>query len=157
MTELQWTITIKTTIVIVHCFLFTTSIIKKIIFYHYTIFPRFLSKVAFNSKIYIHLYKRTNQLKETHAAYMAWQCARAATLQNVESFNLQTLEREAIKRAISLSNGNLTQAAEMLGITRFALYRNTHMRLLATVFARPSKGRRAKACAWLLYSVLQKL
>ena len=30
----------------------------------------------------------------------------------VDSLNLQTLEREAIKRAISLSNGNLTQAAE---------------------------------------------
>lgn len=44
-------------------------------------------------------------------------------IENVESLNLQTLEREAIKRAISLSNGNLTQAAEMLGITRFALYR----------------------------------
>lgn len=44
-------------------------------------------------------------------------------MENVESLNLQTLEHEAIKRAISLSNGNLTQAAEMLGITRFALYR----------------------------------
>ena len=44
-------------------------------------------------------------------------------MENVESLNLQTLEREAIKRAISLGNGNLTQAAEMLGITRFALYR----------------------------------
>lgn len=44
-------------------------------------------------------------------------------MENIESLNLQTLEREAIKRAISLSNGNLTQAAEMLGITRFALYR----------------------------------
>lgn len=40
-----------------------------------------------------------------------------------ESLNLETLERQAIKRAVSLSNGNLTQAAEMLGITRFALYR----------------------------------
>ena len=42
---------------------------------------------------------------------------------NIDSLNLQTLEREAIKRAISLSNGNFTQAAELLGITRFALYR----------------------------------
>ena len=42
---------------------------------------------------------------------------------NIDSLNLQTLEREVIKRAISLSNGNLTQAAELLGITRFALYR----------------------------------
>ena len=47
----------------------------------------------------------------------------AGSMENVDSLNLQTLEREAIKRAISLSNGNLTQAAELLGITRFALYR----------------------------------
>ncbi len=47
----------------------------------------------------------------------------AGGMDHVDSLNLQTLEREAIKRAISLSNGNLTQAAEMLGITRFALYR----------------------------------
>ncbi len=40
-----------------------------------------------------------------------------------ESLNLEALERQAIQRAISLSNGNLTQAAEMLGITRFSLYR----------------------------------
>ena len=37
--------------------------------------------------------------------------------------NLEQLERNAIKRAVSMSNGNLTQAAELLGITRFALYR----------------------------------
>ena len=47
----------------------------------------------------------------------------ASSSVNIDSLNLQTLEREAIKRAISLSNGNLTQAAELLGITRFALYR----------------------------------
>lgn len=39
------------------------------------------------------------------------------------SLNLDELERQAIHRAISLSNGNLTQAAEMLGITRYSLYR----------------------------------
>lgn len=38
-------------------------------------------------------------------------------------FNLEELERKAIARAISTSNGNLTRAAELLGITRFALYR----------------------------------
>lgn len=41
----------------------------------------------------------------------------------MESLNLENLERQAVKRAITLGNGNLTQAAEMLGITRFALYR----------------------------------
>ena len=45
------------------------------------------------------------------------------SMEAMESLNLETLERQAIKRAVSLSNGNLTQAAEMLGITRFALYR----------------------------------
>ena len=39
------------------------------------------------------------------------------------TFNLEELERKAIVRAISTSNGNLTRAAELLGITRFALYR----------------------------------
>lgn len=38
-------------------------------------------------------------------------------------FNLEELERKAIARAVSASNGNLTRAAELLGITRFALYR----------------------------------
>jgi len=37
--------------------------------------------------------------------------------------NLEELERNAIRRAVSICNGNLTQAAEKLGITRFALYR----------------------------------
>lgn len=45
------------------------------------------------------------------------------SLESADSLNLETLERQAIKRAVSLSNGNLTQAAELLGITRFALYR----------------------------------
>lgn len=39
------------------------------------------------------------------------------------TFNLEELERKAIAKAISVSNGNLTRAAELLGITRFALYR----------------------------------
>lgn len=40
-----------------------------------------------------------------------------------QTLNLEELERNTIKRAVSMSNGNLTQAAELLGITRFALYR----------------------------------
>ncbi len=36
---------------------------------------------------------------------------------------LEKVERFAIERAIRLSEGNMTRAAEMLGITRFALYR----------------------------------
>jgi transcriptional regulator with PAS, ATPase and Fis domain len=40
-----------------------------------------------------------------------------------EILNLKQLEREAVERAIKLSGGSLTRAAEYLGITRFALYR----------------------------------
>lgn len=39
------------------------------------------------------------------------------------TLNLETLEREAIMQALNLSDGNLSQAAEKLGITRYALYR----------------------------------
>lgn len=37
--------------------------------------------------------------------------------------NLEAIEKQAIARAIKLSGGNMTKAAEYLGITRFALYR----------------------------------
>lgn len=39
------------------------------------------------------------------------------------SLNLEALERDAILRAIDRSNGNLSNAANLLGITRYALYR----------------------------------
>ena len=37
--------------------------------------------------------------------------------------NLGQLERQAIEKALRISNGNISRAAEYLGITRFALYR----------------------------------
>ena len=40
-----------------------------------------------------------------------------------EVLNLEQLERQAVERAMRLSEGNMTRAAEYLGITRFALYR----------------------------------
>ncbi|MDE7408519.1 MAG: sigma-54 dependent transcriptional regulator [Muribaculaceae bacterium] len=40
-----------------------------------------------------------------------------------ETLNLEALEQDAIMKAISRSNGNLSQAATLLGITRFTLYR----------------------------------
>ena len=42
---------------------------------------------------------------------------------DIEELNLERLERRAIEKALRLAGGNLTLAAEMLGITRFALYR----------------------------------
>ena len=40
-----------------------------------------------------------------------------------DTLNLEQLERHAVERAMRLSEGNVTRAAEYLGITRFALYR----------------------------------
>lgn len=40
-----------------------------------------------------------------------------------EMLNLEQLEKQAVEKALRLSQGNMTRAAEYLGITRFALYR----------------------------------
>ena len=40
-----------------------------------------------------------------------------------EVFNLKDLERDAIDRAMKRCNGNIVKASELLGITRFTLYR----------------------------------
>lgn len=42
---------------------------------------------------------------------------------DMEELNLNMLEKEAIERALRRADGNVTRAAELLGITRFALYR----------------------------------
>ena len=47
----------------------------------------------------------------------------AEKLKEGKTLNLEQLERQAIERALRLSSGNMTRAAEYLGITRFALYR----------------------------------
>ena len=39
------------------------------------------------------------------------------------TMNLEELERDAINRAMKRADGNISRAAEFLGITRFALYR----------------------------------
>ena len=41
----------------------------------------------------------------------------------MQTLNLERLEQEAIERAMQIAGGNVTRAAELLGITRFALYR----------------------------------
>ncbi len=40
-----------------------------------------------------------------------------------ENLNLETIERKIIEKALEQSDGNLTKAAKLLGITRFALHR----------------------------------
>jgi len=40
-----------------------------------------------------------------------------------EILNLEELEQKAIQRALKKAAGNVSSAAEMLGITRYALYR----------------------------------
>lgn len=42
---------------------------------------------------------------------------------HTQTLNLERLEQEAIGRAMEIAGGNVTRAAELLGITRFALYR----------------------------------
>ena len=39
------------------------------------------------------------------------------------TMNLEELERDAVQRAMKRANGNISRAAELLGITRYALYR----------------------------------
>lgn len=45
------------------------------------------------------------------------------TFDNEENFNLEALERDAIDRAMKRCGGNVSRAADLLGITRYALYR----------------------------------
>ncbi|MDR1169526.1 MAG: sigma-54 dependent transcriptional regulator [Prevotellaceae bacterium] len=47
----------------------------------------------------------------------------SATKKSREEFNLNKLEQEAIERAFRQAGGNISLAAELLGITRYALYR----------------------------------
>ena len=46
-----------------------------------------------------------------------------AELKKKESLNLEQIEQDAIEKALVRSGGNINKAADMLGITRFALYR----------------------------------
>ncbi len=49
--------------------------------------------------------------------------ARVTDVKNELTMNLEELERDAISRAMKRADGNISRAAELLGITRYALYR----------------------------------
>ncbi|HEY5411802.1 MAG TPA: response regulator [Caulobacteraceae bacterium] len=63
---------------------------------------------------------RNDRLLEAVTAAAALTRARRAAL---DSLNLDVLERHAIERALARYEGNISQAAEALGLTRPALYR----------------------------------
>ena len=48
---------------------------------------------------------------------------RVTDVKNELTMNLEELERDAISRAMKRADGNISRAAELLGITRYALYR----------------------------------
>ena len=48
------------------------------------------------------------------------------TSHSLQTLNLEELERQAILHALSQADGNLSQAASLLGITRYALYRKVN-------------------------------
>ncbi|NDV68826.1 sigma-54 dependent transcriptional regulator [Dysgonomonas sp. 25] len=48
---------------------------------------------------------------------------KSTKLKSTDVLNLEELEQQAIEKALALSEGNMNKAAEMLGISRFALYR----------------------------------
>lgn len=55
--------------------------------------------------------------------FQVLQKRRSSKLKNNEVLNLEQLEQQAIERALMISEGSMTKAAEILGISRFTLYR----------------------------------
>lgn len=49
--------------------------------------------------------------------------APASPVTDGETLNLEALERNAVEKAVRLCEGNMSRAAQMLGITRYSLYR----------------------------------
>ena len=63
------------------------------------------------------------EMSETDLLTPSSEEASAPTLQTL---NLEELERQAILHSLSQADGNLSQAASLLGITRYALYRKVN-------------------------------
>jgi transcriptional regulator with PAS, ATPase and Fis domain len=58
-----------------------------------------------------------------YAADFVLQLAEMRRKNEPESLNLKQIEQETIAQALERSGGNISKAAELLGITRFSLYR----------------------------------
>lgn len=61
--------------------------------------------------------------KTLNAENIVLQSAEVKKRREIENLNLEIIERDAIEKALKRSDGNMNKAAEMLGITRYALYR----------------------------------
>jgi DNA-binding NtrC family response regulator len=61
--------------------------------------------------------------KTLEAESIVLQTKEVKKLKTVEILNLEELEQMAIDKALQLCNGNVKEAAKLLGITRYALYR----------------------------------
>lgn len=64
-----------------------------------------------------------NQILQPGDLILSSETESTSQINENEVLNLETVERQTIEKAICRSNGNLSYAAELLGITRFALYR----------------------------------
>jgi transcriptional regulator of acetoin/glycerol metabolism len=61
--------------------------------------------------------------KTLEAESIVLQTKEVKKLKTVEILNLEELEQMAIDRAMKQTEGNVKEAAKLLGITRYALYR----------------------------------
>ena len=64
----------------------------------------------------------SNILRPENLVLSSRQTALSASTEEL-TMNLEELERDAISRAMKRADGNISRAAELLGITRYALYR----------------------------------
>ena len=72
------------------------------------------------------MYVNCNMRLNERLSYLKDFILRSVPLRDKEpsdELNLTVLEKEAIERALRRAEGNITRAAELLGITRFTLYR----------------------------------
>lgn len=67
--------------------------------------------------------EETNSIKPYNLMLTPVVSATSSDADDTLTMNLEKLEKDAIERAMKRADGNISRAAEFLGITRFALYR----------------------------------